>query len=458
MPKQVKYCIHHPDVVATETCSVCEKPICFNCKHEFLGKHYCSAKCFIFYTLKSTGRYTIQFIQNFFKIIFWPLKQIFSSEKTNWANFILILCILFCFYFVIKMNREIKTLQSSDNNSTTIPAVIDTTNLPTVQIFKPSEGGMVSSNTITIEGQAEENRILALTVNGKLDRVLLPQKETFQFKNIKLKRGDNQIEIRAISPDGKVTILETLNFKYATPTLNYLAKEIKRGPANERTVALTFDGGSINNAADEILNVLKKEEVKSTFFLTGKFIRQYPQTVKRIINEGHEVGNHTWSHPKFTSFEENWKHQTLEGVDEIKVKQELTKAAAIFKVVTGKDMVGLWRAPYGYYNQEILKWAASAGYKHIGWTVGRGWEENMDTLDWVKDKDSKAYHTADEIAQKILNYADKKGQGANGAIILMHLGTLREDDFPHEKLPEIIQGLKKRKYELVTVSEMIHFE
>ena len=117
-------------------------------------------------------------------------------------------------------------------------------------------------------------------------------------------------------------------------------------------------------------------------------------------------------------------------------------------------MSALWRAPYGYYNEEILEWAAKTGYKHIGWTVGRGWEENMDTLDWVKDKDSKVYHSADEIAEKILNYADKKGAGANGAIILMHLGSLRNDDFPHKKLPDIIEGLQKKGYELVTISEM----
>ncbi len=451
MPKQEKYCIHHPDVVATEICSVCEKPICFNCKHNFLGKTYCSAKCLVFYSLKMTGRYTLKAIYLLFK----PFKQLFSPGQWNRGNFFLILCILTCFYLVLNMRNELRSLKSNQKTISAPAALPDTTHLPTSKIFTPSEGGMVSSKTITIQGQCEPDRILALTVNGKLDRVLLPQKDKFEFKDIKLVRGENKVDIRAISQDGEVTILETMAFHYASPTLAYLTREIKRGPVTEKTLALTFDGGSINNAADDILNILKEEEVQSTFFLTGKFIRQYPQTVRRIISEGHEVGNHTWSHPKFTSFEENGRHETLEGIDEQKVKQELTKAAALFRVVTGKDMVGLWRAPYGYYNKEILKWAAGTGYKHVGWTVGRGWEENMDTLDWVNDKNSKTYYTADEIADKILNYADKKGHGANGAIILMHLGTLRKDDFPHDKLPKIIQGLKERKYALVKVSEMI---
>ena len=79
----------------------------------------------------------------------------------------------------------------------------------------------------------------------------------------------------------------------------------------------------------------------------------------------------------------------------------------------------------------------------------------MDTMDWVADKNSKAYHSADEIAQKILKYAENKETGANGVIILMHLGTNRTDDFPHKRLPEIISGLKKKGYETVKISEML---
>jgi peptidoglycan/xylan/chitin deacetylase (PgdA/CDA1 family) len=79
----------------------------------------------------------------------------------------------------------------------------------------------------------------------------------------------------------------------------------------------------------------------------------------------------------------------------------------------------------------------------------------MDTMDWVTDKNSSAYHTADEIVQKILNYENGRKHGTNGAIILMHLGTHRTEDFPHKKLPEIIQGLRDRGYELVKVTEMM---
>jgi peptidoglycan/xylan/chitin deacetylase (PgdA/CDA1 family) len=219
-------------------------------------------------------------------------------------------------------------------------------------------------------------------------------------------------------------------------------------------VAVTFDGGSIDNATQEILDILKEKQIKSTFFLTGEFIRSYPKTVKRIVAEGHEVGNHTWSHPHLTAFAKDKKQTTLPNMTQERIRDELSKTASIFKLVTGREMVHLWRAPYGEYNQEILRWAAEAGYKHVGWTVGKGWEETMDTMDWVADKNSSAYRSADAIAGKILDFSKKGPAGASGTIILMHLGTNRTDDFPHKKLPDIIAGLQKNGYKLVTISEM----
>ena len=102
------------------------------------------------------------------------------------------------------------------------------------------------------------------------------------------------------------------------------------------------------------------------------------------------------------------------------------RTAELYKAVTGKEMNKLWRAPYGEHNYEIRQWAAEVGYRHIGWTVGKNWEEGMDTMDWVADKNSPAYHSADEVVEKILAFGNGNKEGANGTIILMHLGTTRE--------------------------------
>jgi peptidoglycan/xylan/chitin deacetylase (PgdA/CDA1 family) len=258
-----------------------------------------------------------------------------------------------------------------------------------------------------------------------------------------------------MTPEGQSSILQTLWIRYEHPTIPYLARDFKRGSTRFKKVALTFDGGSINNAADEILDILKRKGVRCTFFLTGEFIRRYPETVKKIHAGKHEVGNHTWSHPHLTSYAQNRIHNTLDDISEKKLTSELTKAASLYRMVTGAEMAPLWRAPYGEYNNEILVWAARAGYRHVGWTTGRGWEGTMDTLDWVADTNSEAYYTADEIAEKILDLARRKGGGANGGVILMHLGTNRNEDFPHQKLPDIIQGLEDEGYSLSTITEMM---
>ena len=114
-----------------------------------------------------------------------------------------------------------------------------------------------------------------------------------------------------------------------------------------------------------------------------------------------------------------------------------------------------WRAPFGEHNRDIRTWAAELGYRHVGWTVGRDWEHNMDTLDWVADKNSSVYHTAEEIVEKIINFGNGDEYGANGAIVLMHLGTSREEDQPHKLLPRIIDQMRDNGYTFVTISEMM---
>jgi len=284
--------------------------------------------------------------------------------------------------------------------------------------------------------------------------VTLAQGGGFRFENIEARRGRNKFVVRSIGEDGSVFTLEEIEIFYSTPTLGYLTRDLNRGPLDTRRVALTFDGGAESNATAEILEVLKRNHLRCTLFLTGRFIQRFPDLVRRMVADGHEVGNHTWSHPHLTTFATNRRHDTLPQVTRLFLQEELTKNARLFKQVTGRDMVRFWRAPYGEVNAQLREWAAEIGWRHVGWTVGRNWQESMDTLDWVADTSSPAYHSAEEIVQKILAFADEKKNGANGCIILMHLGTERNGDYPHQKLPDIIAGLQQRGYEFVTVSEL----
>lgn len=230
--------------------------------------------------------------------------------------------------------------------------------------------------------------------------------------------------------------------------------DLSRGPTWQRQVSLTFDGGAEANATEEILDTLRSSGVLTTMFLTGQYIRRYPDLVRRMIQDGHEVGNHSFSHPRLTTFAQNRRHNTLPGVTREFVQHELLETARTFEEVTGRSMSPYWRAPYGEHNREIRRWAAEIGYLHVGWTRDTAAGEDLDTRDWVKDPDSPLYYRAQEVRDRILSFGTGTAAEANGGIVLLHLGTQRRDDLVHRKLPEIIDGLRRKGYTLVPVSAL----
>jgi len=124
--------------------------------------------------------------------------------------------------------------------------------------------------------------------------------------------------------------------------------------------------------------------------------------------------------------------------------------------LTGKHMSPYWRAPYGESNLEIRKWAEEIGYVHVSWTCGRDWENGLDSLDWVANTDSIKYHTAEEIRDQIINFGNDTEVGANGGIVLMHFSTSRpRQDEVYLQLPDIIDGLREKGYEIVKISQLL---
>lgn len=324
-----------------------------------------------------------------------------------------------------------------------------------LKIVAPPSNAMIVRNRFDIEGQADDNHVVTLSLNGKLIQTTLVDQGRFIFRGIEARPGDNHFVVRSISEDGTSSLIEEINLHYGSPLPSLLARDFSRGSLNEKKIALTFDGDYLDNISGEILDILKQEHIRCTMFLTGRYIRRYSETVKRMVAEQHEIGNHSWTHPHLTSYEQNQLHQTLPGITAEMVQQELLKTAELFRQITGISMAPYWRAPYGEHNSEIRTWAAAVGFRHIGWTIGRNWEDGMDTLDWVADRNASNYHTAEEIAEKIIAFAKNNNNGANGAIILMHLGTQRKGDYPHLKLPDIIHQLRDLGYQFVTISELL---
>lgn len=184
-------------------------------------------------------------------------------------------------------------------------------------------------------------------------------------------------------------------------------------------ISLSFDAAWGNEDTAKILEILKKHNVKVTFFMTGGWVEKYPDDVKAIAAAGHDLGNHS----------EN--HKQMSQLSAEQCKEELMKPHEKVKKLTGKDMI-LFRPPYGDYNDTLIQVTRENGYYPIQWDV--------DSLDW-KDYDA---------ATIIRRVTEHKHLG-NGSIILCHNGAKHTA----EALDELITTLQKKGFQLVPISQLI---
>ena len=114
--------------------------------------------------------------------------------------------------------------------------------------------------------------------------------------------------------------------------------DVSRGPRDRPEVLVSFDAGSSDRGALQILDALRERRIRTTIFLTGVFIRRYPDIARRIAADGHEVGNHTDTHPHLTTYAENGRQATRPGVDRAFLEKELAATARIWDATTGRSM------------------------------------------------------------------------------------------------------------------------
>lgn len=195
-----------------------------------------------------------------------------------------------------------------------------------------------------------------------------------------------------------------------------------RGPRN-KVVALTFDDVPDPRFTPQLLSVLKQYNVKATFFVVGSRAKKHPALVKRMIREGHAIGNHSYNHPQFVKLEmKEFRTQIIET-------ENIIQALAGYKP-------RLIRPPYGDISEQQLKWAKNHGYKLVNW--------NVDSLDWKGLSKT-------QVRNNILSHAGK------GAIILQHGGGGPSSNLRGtiQALPEVINILRKRGYTFVTVPQLL---
>lgn len=216
-----------------------------------------------------------------------------------------------------------------------------------------------------------------------------------------------------------------------------------RGASGQKRICLTFDGGSAAEVAHEVLDALRKHRVRTTIFLTGAFIQRFPDLVRRIVTEGHEVGNHTMNHPHFAP---NYRRDPAWTRE--RFQEELLAADRAFHALVGRPMDPLWRAPYGEHTLELRKWAEELGYRHVGWSEG------ADTLDWATVNERRLYRSGEKILER-LDQRTARPDG-DGLIVLMHLGSGRpEEDRPSRSLGRFIEAKRKAGWSFVPVSHYL---
>jgi peptidoglycan-N-acetylglucosamine deacetylase len=194
-----------------------------------------------------------------------------------------------------------------------------------------------------------------------------------------------------------------------------------QGPRSSKKVALTFDDGPDRNYTNQILDILKREHVPATFFVVGHMAQAYPDVLRRIDQEGHIIGNHSWNHPQFTK------------LSKAKVDFQIKHTNEVIQRVIAKEPI-LVRPPYGSIEQELAKELNQEGFKIINWSV--------DTLDWQKKKPDAILGTV-------------KRQIRPGGIILQHSAGGPQLKSTVAALPDMIAFLKQNHYQFVTVDELL---
>lgn len=163
------------------------------------------------------------------------------------------------------------------------------------------------------------------------------------------------------------------------------------GDTNKKEIYITFDAGFENGNTEKILDALKKHGVKATFFLVGNYFETQPELVKRMAEEGHTIGNHTYSHPDMSKISDIQSFQT-----------ELQKNEALYRDILGSEMPKLYRPPQGKFCEENLKMAQQLGYSTVFWSLAY--------VDWYTDDQP----TPEQAFSKLLPRIHP------GAVVLLH--------------------------------------
>ena len=193
------------------------------------------------------------------------------------------------------------------------------------------------------------------------------------------------------------------------------------GNTREKVLYLTFDAGYENGCTAQILDALKEQNVKAAFFLVGNYMEKNPDLVRRMVEEGHIVANHTMHHPDMSKIE-----------DKAAFAKELGDLENLFREITGKELPKYYRPPQGTYSQKNLELAKELGYKTVFWSLAY--------VDWRNDdqpSDAQAF-------EKLLPRTH------DGAVVLLHSTSQTNARI----LPELLSKWLSMGYRFDTIDKL----
>ena len=194
---------------------------------------------------------------------------------------------------------------------------------------------------------------------------------------------------------------------------------IYRVEVRDNRLAISFDAMWGTSRTDRLLEVLRRHGVKTTFFLGGNWVDRYPDYVRKLVAEGHEIGNHTYTHPHLNSLSRE------------QIRWELEENQRRIEALVGELPVRLFRPPFGEYSDKVIEVASELGYYTIQWSI--------DSLDWQN-------LSADAMVRRILPVIGP------GDIVLFHNDGMHTPEAVDRLLPE----LKARGLSVVPISQLIY--
>jgi chitin deacetylase len=253
--------------------------------------------------------------------------------------------------------------------------------------------------------QSEQSDSERLQINGLIGEQLIGEQKYIYDKML-----------------AKLAEEEAKRLKFSVPK-QFQGKTIYSAVIKDKAnvIALTFDDGPSPKTTPQVLDILKRENVKATFFVVGNLIQNYPQLLKKVVAEGHAIGNHTWNH--------GYRHHSPSVA-----ARELNNTGTLIYKLTGVK-TELFRPPGGILNNGLVSYAQQSKYAVIMWSA--------DPKDWQSRR-----ITVSGLINNVLDYAQP------GGIILLHDGG-GDRSKTVQALPKLIAELKQRGYQFVTMPELL---